>query len=92
MNAMTLIAKRIGIAMLTLLLVSIVVFSITALLPGDAAQAALGQSLGVIDRRQQRGVAIDTEFLVALSAGRHHRAAAGHRLGGGESEAFVGAG
>ena len=44
MNALTLIAKRIGIAMLTLLLVSIVVFSITALLPGDAAQAALGQS------------------------------------------------
>ena len=44
MNAMTLIAKRIGIAMLTLLLVSIAVFSITALLPGDAAQAALGQS------------------------------------------------
>jgi peptide/nickel transport system permease protein len=42
--AMTLIAKRIGMAMLTLLLVSIVVFSITALLPGDAAQAALGQS------------------------------------------------
>src|ERR1700738_2872264 len=30
--------------MLTLLSVSIVVFSITALLPGDAAQAALGQS------------------------------------------------
>ena len=44
MNAMTLIVRRIGIAMLTLLLVSIVVFSITALLPGDAAQAALGQS------------------------------------------------
>ena len=44
MNAATLIAKRLAIAMLTLLLVSIVVFSITALLPGDAAQAALGQS------------------------------------------------
>jgi peptide/nickel transport system permease protein len=43
-NAMTLIVRRIGIAVLTLLLVSIVVFSITALLPGDAAQAALGQS------------------------------------------------
>jgi peptide/nickel transport system permease protein len=41
---MTLIVRRIGIAMLTLLLVSMVVFSITALLPGDAAQAALGQS------------------------------------------------
>jgi len=40
----TLIARRIGIAALTLLLVSAVVFSITAVLPGDAAQAALGQS------------------------------------------------
>jgi peptide/nickel transport system permease protein len=40
----TLIARRIGIAALTLLLVSVVVFSITAVLPGDAAQAALGQS------------------------------------------------
>jgi peptide/nickel transport system permease protein len=39
-----LIAKRIAVAALTLLLVSIVVFSITALLPGDAAQEALGQS------------------------------------------------
>lgn len=39
-----LIAKRIGAAALTLLLVSVVVFSITALLPGDAAQEALGQS------------------------------------------------
>ena len=40
----TLIARRIGIAALTLLLVSAVVFWITAVLPGDAAQAALGQS------------------------------------------------
>ncbi len=40
----TLIARRIGVAALTLLLVSVIVFSITALLPGDAAQAALGQS------------------------------------------------
>jgi peptide/nickel transport system permease protein len=40
----TLIARRIGIAALTLLLVSAVVFLITAALPGDAAQAALGQS------------------------------------------------
>lgn len=39
-----LIARRIGIAALTLLLVSAVVFSITSVLPGDAAQAALGQS------------------------------------------------
>jgi peptide/nickel transport system permease protein len=39
-----LIAKRLGAAVLTLLLVSIVVFSITSLLPGDAAQEMLGQS------------------------------------------------
>jgi peptide/nickel transport system permease protein len=45
MNTTTLlIARRIGIAALTLLLVSVVVFSITSVLPGDAAQAALGQS------------------------------------------------
>jgi peptide/nickel transport system permease protein len=44
MNAtLTLIVKRIGLAMLTLLLVSIVIFAITSLLPGDAAEEALGQ-------------------------------------------------
>lgn len=39
-----LIARRIGAAVLTLLLVSIVVFGISSLLPGDAAEEALGQS------------------------------------------------
>lgn len=39
-----LIVKRTGTALVTLLLVSAVVFSITSLLPGDAAQEALGQS------------------------------------------------
>jgi peptide/nickel transport system permease protein len=39
-----LIVKRLGAAVLTLLLVSIVVFTITSLLPGDAAQEMLGQS------------------------------------------------
>lgn len=43
-TTITLIARRLGAAALTLLLVSIVVFSITSLLPGDAAQEALGQS------------------------------------------------
>lgn len=37
------IAQRVGAAALTLLLVSAVVFSVTSLLPGDAAEAALGQ-------------------------------------------------
>jgi len=45
MNSMLmLILKRIGAASVTLLLVSVVVFTITGLLPGDAAQELLGQS------------------------------------------------
>ena len=39
-----LLARRIGAAALTLLLVSMVVFTISSLLPGDAAQETLGQS------------------------------------------------
>jgi peptide/nickel transport system permease protein len=39
-----LIAHRIGVGALTLLIVSAVIFTITGWLPGDAAQAALGQS------------------------------------------------
>ena len=39
-----LILKRIGAALITLLLVSAVVFTISGLLPGDAAQETLGQS------------------------------------------------
>lgn len=39
-----LIAARFGLALLTLVLVSAIVFTITALLPGDAAQMALGQA------------------------------------------------
>lgn len=38
-----LIVKRIGLALITLLLVSAVIFTISGLLPGDAAQEALGQ-------------------------------------------------
>jgi len=45
MNSMLmLVLKRIGAASVTLLLVSMVVFTITGLLPGDAAQELLGQS------------------------------------------------
>jgi len=39
-----LLAKRFGSAMLTLLLVSAVIFTVSGLLPGDAAQETLGQS------------------------------------------------
>lgn len=39
-----LIARRIGAGMLTLVIVSMVVFFITSLLPGDAAQMILGQN------------------------------------------------
>jgi peptide/nickel transport system permease protein len=42
--AVGLIAKRLAAAVLTLLLVSVVVFSIAAVLPGDAAQEMLGQN------------------------------------------------
>ncbi|SEJ06778.1 ABC transporter permease [Paraburkholderia diazotrophica] len=43
-NAQRLIAARLGFAMVTLLLVSAIVFAIAGLLPGDAAQQALGQA------------------------------------------------
>lgn len=39
-----LILRRSGLALITLLLVSIVIFTIASLLPGDAAQEVLGQS------------------------------------------------
>lgn len=39
-----LVVKRAGSALITLLLVSIVIFTISGLLPGDAAQETLGQS------------------------------------------------
>src|SRR5437868_14848473 len=42
--AARLVAHRIGLGALTLLIVSAVIFTITGLLPGDAAQEALGQS------------------------------------------------
>lgn len=45
MNGTTLrlVVNRLGVSVLTLLAVSAVIFSITSLLPGDAAQQALGQ-------------------------------------------------
>ena len=45
MNALVfkLLAQRIALALLSLLAVSVIVFSITAVLPGDAAQEQLGQ-------------------------------------------------
>jgi peptide/nickel transport system permease protein len=42
--AARLVLNRIGVGILTLLIVSAVIFTITSLLPGDAAQEALGQS------------------------------------------------
>ena len=42
--AVRLVAHRIALGALTLLIVSAVIFTITGLLPGDAAQEALGQS------------------------------------------------
>ena len=43
-QAYRLIASRVGLALLTLLIVSAIVFAMTGLLPGDAAQEALGQA------------------------------------------------
>ena len=45
MNALLLklLVQRIGLAMLSLLAVSVVVFAVTGVLPGDAAQEQLGQ-------------------------------------------------
>ncbi|TCG03883.1 ABC transporter permease [Paraburkholderia steynii] len=43
-HAQRLIAARLGLALLTLLIVSAMVFALTGLLPGDAAQQALGQA------------------------------------------------
>jgi peptide/nickel transport system permease protein len=42
-NTLWLIGRRFGAALVTLLIVSMVVFAITAVLPGDAAQQSLGQ-------------------------------------------------
>ena len=42
--AARLVANRVGVGAFTLLIVSAVIFTITGLLPGDAAQEALGQS------------------------------------------------
>jgi len=43
-QAYRLIVSRLGLAVLTLLIVSAIVFAMTGLLPGDAAQQALGQA------------------------------------------------
>lgn len=54
-----LIGRRIAVTVLTLLIVSAIIFTITNLLPGDAAQAALGQSATpetVAALRQQFGL------------------------------------
>ncbi|MDU4002221.1 ABC transporter permease [Pluralibacter gergoviae] len=56
---MFLIARRAGAGILTLLIVSAVVFFITSLLPGDAAQMILGQNATpetVVALRQQLGL------------------------------------
>ncbi|MFT4067320.1 ABC transporter permease [Paraburkholderia sp.] len=58
-NIAQLIGRRVAVAALTLLIVSIIIFVITNLLPGDAAQAALGQSATaetVAALRQQFGL------------------------------------
>jgi peptide/nickel transport system permease protein len=58
-NIAALIGRRVAVTALTLLIVSIIIFLITNLLPGDAAQAALGQAATpetVAALRQQFGL------------------------------------
>lgn len=40
----TMIAKRLGLGFLTLIIISVIIFSVTEMLPGDLARAMLGQS------------------------------------------------
>lgn len=40
----TMIAKRLGLGLLTLFIISVIIFSATEMLPGDLAEAVLGQS------------------------------------------------
>ena len=42
-TSMRLIGRRLVVSLITMLIVSLIIFTITNLLPGDAAQAALGQ-------------------------------------------------
>ncbi|MEL0210864.1 MAG: ABC transporter permease [Novosphingobium sp.] len=74
---MRLVGKRIGLALITLLLVSAVVFTISGLLPGDAAQEVLGQGATpeqVAALRHEMGLDRPAavryfEWLVAIAAG-----------------------
>ena len=43
MDIVNIVAKRLGLGLLTLLVVSVLIFSAVELLPGDLAQAVLGQ-------------------------------------------------
>lgn len=72
-----LVGKRIGLALITLLLVSAVVFTISGLLPGDAAQEVLGQGATpeqVAALRHEMGLDRPSavryfEWLAAIAAG-----------------------
>lgn len=58
-NIAVIILKRLGLGVVTLFLVSMIVFSISSLLPGDAAQELLGQSAtpeAVAALREQLGL------------------------------------
>lgn len=76
-NTLWLIGRRFGAAIVTLLIVSMVVFAITAVLPGDAAQQALGQfstpeqvaALRVKMGLDQPGVVRYLHWLVSLLSG-----------------------
>jgi len=79
-----LILRRAGLALITLLLVSIVIFTIASLLPGDAAQEVLGQSATA-----EQVAALRTEMGLDRPAPARYAAWLGALLQGDPGHSFV---
>jgi len=79
-----LILRRAGLALITLLLVSIVIFTIASLLPGDAAQEVLGQSATA-----DQVAALRTEMGLDRPAALRYAAWLGSLLQGDPGHSFV---
>lgn len=79
-----LILRRAGLALITLLLVSIVIFTIASLLPGDAAQEVLGQSATI-----EQVAALRTEMGLDRPAPVRYAAWLGALLQGDPGHSFV---
>ncbi|WP_075792643.1 ABC transporter permease [Massilia putida] len=72
-----LLAQRFALALLTLMMVSVVVFAITNLLPGDAAEESLGQSA-----TPEAVAALRAQFGLDQPAPQRYARWLGHLLGG----------